>query len=150
MTKKKPKPAPTETATTAPDQTPSQIYDQQVQQVLDDWTTESVEDLETRIRALDMPDDRLKFNPTTSESSLRNLRNLGEWFVRSWHVPPPRPKPAEFPRPEPTQHSLERAAQRKRIEESYRSQVDVRLPWVGEVSSPSFSLQFGTATVHAN
>ena len=124
MTKKK-KPE-TEPEPTPPVPTPEQTYTQQVQQVLDEWPTASVDLLHQMIEVLDRPDDGSTFNPMTSESSLSVLRNHGAGLLERWYVPKPGPKPAEMPRREPSTYDLERAADRKRIEESYKSVLDMR------------------------
>ncbi len=130
MTKKKP-PTKKTTTTKPPDtiietaQTPGQKYEEQLQQTLDDWVEASIEDLEARNLALDLPDGR-KFKPETSETLRSALRNLGARLVKSWHLPPPRPPTAELPRHKPSAEDLRRAEQRRHIEESSRYEVPLR------------------------
>ena len=87
----------------------AQVYEQQVQLAIDDCTAESLELLEAKFQALDLPDDGRKFQPHTSEVSRSDLRNQFVRLARSWHIPPPRPPAAPMAETPKTNIGLDRA-----------------------------------------
>ena len=87
----------------------AQVYEQQVQLAIDDCTGESLELLEAKFRALDLPDDGRKFQPHTSEVFRSDLRNQFVRLARSWHIPPPRPPAAPMAETPKTNTGLDRA-----------------------------------------
>ena len=87
----------------------AQVYEQHLRVVIDEWTEASIEDLEEKIRVLDLPDDGRKFKPHTPESSRQGLRQQGERLTMSWHIPPPRPPAAPMAETPKTNIGLDRA-----------------------------------------
>ena len=106
--------------------TPGQKYEKQLQQVLDDWAEKALEILAEDIRTLDRPESVREIRPQTSERTLRTLRTAAAGAVKDWVQLPSRPKPAEFSLPPPSKESIERAEQRRRIEDGYTYTVDMR------------------------
>ena len=104
----------------------AQVYERQLRQVLDDWAEKALEMLAEDIRTLDRPGGVLKIEPRTSDALRRTLSIFGADAVQGWVVLPPRPKPAEFRLPPPSETALERAAQVRRIEDSYTYTFDAR------------------------
>ena len=104
----------------------AQVCERQLRQVLDNWAEKALEMLAEDIRTLERPGGVLKIEPRTSDALRRTLSIFGADAVRSWAVLPPRPKPAEFSLPPPSESALERAAQVRRIEDGYVYQVDMR------------------------
>ena len=87
----------------------AQVYEGQLRVVIDEWTEASIEDLEEKIRALDLPKDGRKFQPHTSKVSRQALRQQGERLTMSWHIPPPRPPAAPMAETLKTNTGLDRA-----------------------------------------
>ena len=144
MTKRKPstktKPQDTET-----EQTPGQKYETEIQQMVDDWAKKALEMLVEDALALERPEGLREIEPGTSDALLRRLEPIGAGAVKGWVVLPSRPKPAEFSFPPPSKESVERAAQRRRIEDGYVYTVDMRRfvnedrarQWIGPRRSPA-------------
>ena len=101
-------------------------HEAQLRRVLDKWATTALETLAEDLDALETPEGVRKIEPRLSDALQRTLRTIGTDAVRSWVVRPPGPKPAEWPRQEPSKESLARAEQRKRIEDSYVYTFDQR------------------------
>ena len=76
--------------------------------------------------AIERPAGVREIEPQTSDALLRTLCTFGAGAVKGWVKLPPAPKPAEMPRQKPNKESIERAEQRRRIEDGYVYEVDMR------------------------
>ena len=108
------------------EQTPGQKYKRQLQQAIDDWPEKALELLAEDMLALKAPEGARKIKPRTLDALRRTLSTFGADAVKNWVQLPPRPKPAEFSLPPPSESALERAAQVRRIEDGYTYTVDIR------------------------
>ena len=109
------------------EQTPGQKYEQLLRQKVDAWPQKALEMLAEDIRALETPEGVREIEPQTSDAALlRRLESIGRDAVKGWVVLPSRPSPAEMPRQKPNKESVERAEQRRRIEDGYTYTVDIR------------------------
>ena len=104
----------------------AQVYEQQLRRVVDEWAEKALELLVEDIRTLDRPGGVREIEPQTSDALRRTLCIFGADAVKGWVVLPPAPKPAEFSLPPPSKSALERAAQIRRIEESAKSDVNLK------------------------
>ena len=125
MTKRKP--PTTKTKPQDIEQTPGQKYEAQLRRVVDEWAEKVSNMLAEDIRALETPPGVREIEPQTSDAALlRRLESIGRDAVKGWVVLPSRPSPAEMPRQKPNKESVERAEQRRRIEDGYTYTVDIR------------------------
>ena len=108
------------------EQTPGQKAEAQLRQVLDDWAEKALETLAEDLRTLERPRGVSKIEPRTSDAALRTLCTFGADAVKTWVKLPSRPSPAEMPRQKPNKESIERAEQRRRVEDGYVYEVDMR------------------------
>ena len=76
--------------------------------------------------ALERPNGVREIRPRTSATAVRTLCTFGAGAVKGWVVLPSRPSPAEMPRQKPNKESIERAEQRRRVEDGYVYEVDMR------------------------